>query len=95
MECAVNKKIMGLAVLALFGTSVAFAQDDGGFNREYDFSDVDTNGDGKISVDEAKANPDMVNEAMYHTYTKARGGVHSDNWDMPLTQQEWDGLTNR
>ncbi len=71
------------------GSGVALAQ----YNRDYSFEDVDTNGDGKISVEEAKANPDFVNEAIYHTFKLAHGNDNVE-WSNPMEQEEWEGLTS-
>jgi len=85
------KKVIALMLGGLlFGAGTAFAQ----YDREYSFEEVDTDGDGKISIEEAKAHPGFVDESIYHTFNKARGqSGHSDNWDMPIEEQEWEGLT--
>jgi len=65
------------------------------YNRQYSFAEVDTDGDGKITVEEAKAHDGFVNEAIYHTFTKARKqGADVDQWDTPLEKEEWEGLTS-
>lgn len=86
--------LAALTGLALLACAVAWAQLPGGFDREYSFSDVDTDGDGKISVDEAKAHEGFLDEAIHHTFVKAHGdSVTSDTWDQPVSEEEWDGLT--
>jgi hypothetical protein len=82
-----KKTLITVFGLMLLGTGVALAQ----YERNYSFSDVDTNGDGQISVDEAKANPDFIDEAIYHMFSKAHGD--SVNWANPMEQEEWEGLT--
>jgi hypothetical protein len=88
--------LLTLAGVALLASTVAWAQLPGSFNREYNFSDVDTNGDGTISTDEAKAHEGFLDEAIHHMFLKAHGdSVTSDTWDEPLSEEEWNGLTNQ
>jgi adenine deaminase len=88
--------LVTLTGLALLASTVAWAQETVVvYEREYSFSDVDTNGDGTISVDEAKAHPGFIDEAIHHMFVKAHGdSVTSDTWDQPLSKEDWDGLTS-
>ena len=90
----------------LLGTSVALAS---GWNQESfpPFSEVDTNKDGQVSMQEAQAHPGVT-----AAVTKAKPGSTSESalksffseahqkdknkpYDSPMTQEEWEGMTGK
>ena len=101
-----KKPFIALSSLTLMmGLSVALAS---GWKDESfpPFNQVDTNKDGQVSMEEAKAHPGVVAAA-----TKAKPGTaeaalksffseaHQKNkgkpYDSPMTQEEWQGMTGK
>ncbi|MCP5420964.1 MAG: hypothetical protein H6970_11980 [Gammaproteobacteria bacterium] len=69
------------------------------------FEDVDTNKDSMISMDEAKASPDLVNavtngkpetadDSLKSFFSAAHEQDKDKPYDSPISKEEWEGLTN-
>jgi hypothetical protein len=93
--------VSGLTLL--MGAGVALAQ----WDRESfpPFADVDTDGDSMISMEEAKANPDVVNavtkgnpdtveDSMKSFFSAAHQKDADKPYDSPITEEEWEGVTS-
>ena len=93
----------GLALL--LGAGVALAQ----WNKESfpPFSEVDTNKDGKISMQEAQAHPGVTaaatkakpgstpESALKSFFSEAHQKDKNKPYDSPMTQEEWQGMTGK
>ena len=89
-----KKPFIALSSLTLLmGLSVALAQ---GWKQESfpPFEAVDTNKDGKISMDEAKAHPGTVEAALKSFFSKAHEQDKNKPYGSPITKKEWEGMTN-
>lgn len=95
--------ISGLTLL--LGTGVALAQWNRGDNFP-SFDSVDTNKDGMVSMEEAKAHPGMVSavtkgqpenveESMKSFFSAAHQQDKNKPYDSPITKEEWQGMTGK
>lgn len=93
----------GLALL--LGAGVALAQ----WNKESfpPFSEVDTNKDGQISMQEAQAHPGVTaaatkakpgstpESALKSFFSEANQKYKDKPYDSPMTQKDWEGMTGK
>jgi len=93
------------SLVLLMGAGVALAQ----WNRESfpPFQDVDTNQDGKVTMEEAKAHPGVtaaatkakpgstVEEALKSFFSEANQKYKDKPYDSPMTQKDWQGMTGK
>lgn len=102
-----KKSMIATSSLALLvGAGVALAA---GWNQESfpPFSEVDTNKDGQVSMQEAKAHPGVttaatkakpgssVEEALKSFFSEAHQKDKNKPYDSPMTQEEWEGMTSK
>ena len=97
--------IVTSSLALLMGAGVALAQ----WNRESfpPFSEVDTNKDGQISMQEAQAHPGVtaavtkakpgstVEQALKSFFSEAHQKDKNTPYDSPMTQEEWQGMTGK
>ncbi len=92
------------SLVLLMGAGVALAQ----WNRESfpPFQDVDTNQDGQVSMEEAKAHPGVVaaatkakpgtvDAALKSFFSEAHQKDKNKPYNSPMTQEEWQGITGK
>ena len=98
--------IVTSSLALLLGTGVALAT---GWNQESfpPFSEVDTNKDGKVTMEEAKAHPGVtaaatkaksgstVEESLKSFFSEAHQKDKNKPYDSPMTQEEWPGMTGK
>ncbi len=102
-----KKSMIATSSLALLmGAGVALAT---GWNQESfpPFSEVDTNNDGQVSMEEAKAHPGVTaaatkampgstaESAMKSFFSEAHQKDKNKPYDSPLTEKEWQGMTGK
>lgn len=98
--------IVTSSLALLMGAGVALAT---GWNQESfpPFSEVDTNKDGKVTMEEAKAHPGVtaaatkakpgstVEEALKSFFSEANQKYKDKPYDSPMTQKDWQGMTGK
>lgn len=94
----------GLALLMGAGVALAVGWQNESFPP---FDQVDTNKDGKVSMDEAKAHPGVVAAAMKAMpgstpesalksfFSEANQKYKDKPYDSPMTQKDWQGMTGK
>jgi len=89
-----KKSIIAVSSLTLsLVAGVALAQ----WNHESfpPFEIVDSDGDNKITTDEAKANPDLVDSLVKNFFGSAQQKDEGEPVDTHITKEEWDGTVNQ
>jgi len=101
-----KKSLIATSGLALLlGAGVALAQ----WNQESfpSFSEVDTNKDGQVSMQEAQAHPGVTaavtkakpgstpESALKSFFSEAHQKDKNKPYDSPMTQEEWEGVTGK
>lgn len=98
--------IVTSSLALLMGAGVALAA---GWNQQSfpPFSEVDTNKDGQVSMQEAMANPAVVSavtkakpgstpeSAMKSFFSEANQKYKDKPYDSPMTQKDWQGMTDK
>lgn len=102
-----KKSLIATSGLALLlGTGVALAA---GWNQESfpPFSEVDTNKDGQISMQEAQAHPGVTTavtkakpestaeQALKSFFSEAHQKDKNKPYDSPMTKKDWEGMTGK
>jgi len=102
-----KKSMIAMSSLALLmGAGVALAV---GWNQESfpPFSEVDTNKDGQVSMQEAMAHPGVTaaatkampgstaESAMKSFFSEANQKYKDKPYDSPMTQKDWQGMTGK
>ena len=102
-----KKSLIATSSLALLlGTGIALAT---GWNRESfpPFSEVDTNKDGQVSMQEAMAHPGVTaaatkakpgstaEEALKSVFSEAHQKDKNKPYDSPMTKEEWESMTGK
>lgn len=98
--------IVTSSLALLMGAGIALAA---GWNQESfpPFSEVDTNKDGQISMQEAQAHPGVtaavtkakpgstVEQALKSFFSEAHQKDKNKPYDSPMTKEEWEGMTGK
>ena len=102
-----NTLITVSSLALLLGTDVALAQWNKGDGNLPPFEEVDTNQDGTVSMEEAKAHPAVVaavtkgskesnvEESIKSFFSAAHQQDKSKPYDSPITKEEWRSLTGK
>ncbi|MBE2294378.1 MAG: hypothetical protein IAF00_05480 [Phycisphaerales bacterium] len=100
-----NTLITVSSLALLLGAGVALAQWNKGDGNLPPFEEVDTNQDGMVSMEEAKAHPGMVTavtkgntennveESIKSFFSVAHQQNKDKPYDSPITKEEWQSLT--